>query len=204
MNQETYEVVKAPSAVLKQKASAIENIDADITRQSEMMINTMYEDAGIGLAANQVGILNRIFVMDLPENSWFYDGEDNQGVKTIQAGYKSGEREVELVKNPLVFINPEIIWKSGQKSVYEEGCLSLPRQYGEVERPCTVKVQFQTVEGTTEVKEYEGLHAHCVQHEIDHLNGILFIDYLSSLKRNMILRRMKKYNKEHATKTEVL
>ena len=194
-NQDVYEVVKAPSAVLKQNAAAIETIDADIKRQSEMMVNTMYHDAGIGLAANQVGILNRMFVMDLPEGSWYFDGEEN-GVKIIQAGYKSGEREEELVRNPLVFINPEIVWESEQESIYEEGCLSLPKQYADVIRPSAIKVQYQTIEGETEVAEYSGLHAHCVQHEIDHLNGVLFIDYLSSLKRNMILRRMKKYNKE--------
>lgn len=190
-----YEVIKVPNAVLKETAHAIEDINTDIKDQAERMVQTMYRDAGIGLAANQVNILNRMFVMDLPEKSWEYAGERGD-VKIIEAGYRSGEREEELVKNPTVFINPEIVWESEQKSVYEEGCLSIPGQYAEVIRPCEVKVRFQNVEGTTEVKEYSGLHAHCVQHEIDHLNGVLFIDYLSSLKRNMILKRMKKLQKE--------
>lgn len=195
--EDVYEVVKVPSAVLKEKASLIESINADIQAQAKKMINTMYKDAGIGLAANQVGILNRMFVMDLPEGSWDYNGAKG-GVKIIEAGYKSGNREEALVKNPLVFINPEIVWESKIKSVYEEGCLSIPGQYGEVIRPSEIKVQFQNEQGTTEVREFHGLHAHCVQHEIDHLNGILFIDYLSSLKRNMILKKMKKFNKDAA------
>jgi len=193
--EDVYEVVKVPSAVLKQKAAVIENINDDIQIQIQKMIATMYKDAGIGLAANQVGILNRMFVMDLPEGSWEYAGTKG-GVKIIEAGYKSGNRDQELVRNPQVFINPEVIWESGQKSVYEEGCLSIPGQYGEVVRPCEIKVQFQNGEGTTEVKEFHGLDAHCVQHEIDHLNGVLFIDYLSSLKRNMILKKMKKLQKD--------
>ncbi|MEM7618608.1 MAG: peptide deformylase [Pseudomonadota bacterium] len=193
--QDMYEVIKIPHAMLKEKAHKIENIDADIKDQAERMVQTMYRDSGIGLAANQVNILNRMFVMDLPENIWNYTGEKN-GIKVIEAGYRSGEREEELVKNPTVFINPEIVWESEAKSVYEEGCLSIPGQYAEVVRPCDIKVRFQNAQGTTEVKEYSGLHAHCVQHEIDHLNGVLFIDYLSSLKRNMILKKMKKLQKD--------
>ncbi len=192
---EQYEIVKVPSPVLKQKAHKIETINNDIQIQMQKMVNTMYNDAGIGLAANQVGILNRMFVMDLPEGVWHYNSAKN-GVKIIEAGYKSGNRDDEVVRNPQIFINPEIVWKSSEKSVYEEGCLSMPGQYGEVIRPCTVKVQFQNGHGTTMVKEFHGLDAHCVQHEIDHLDGILFIDYLSSLKRNMILKKMKKLNKD--------
>jgi len=192
---DVYDVIKVPDAVLKEKSNKIEYINAEVKIQAQKMVNTMYHDAGIGLAANQVNILNRMFVMDLPEDTWYYDGAQG-GVKIIQAGYKSGERKEEFVKNPTVFINPEIVWQSEQKSVYEEGCLSIPGQYGEVVRPCDVKVRFQNVEGATEIQEFSGLHSHCVQHEIDHLNGVLFIDYLSSLKRNMILKRMKKLQKE--------
>lgn len=191
-----YEIIKVPDPVLKKTANPVENISDDIQLQIERMIATMYHGAGIGLAANQVNLLNRIFVMDLPEGMWQH-GPEIDGVLTIEAGYRSGEREdKELVRAPRAFINPEVIWSSPQKSVYDEGCLSLPRQYGEVIRPAQVRVKFQDVNGKTHEELFDGLDSHCVQHEIDHLDGILFIDYLSSLKRNMILRRMKKINKE--------
>lgn len=192
---ELYNIVKVPDPVLKETAQVVENIDSAVQTQVERMIATMYGDAGIGLAANQVNLLNRIFVMDLPEGMWQHGPEVN-GVLTIQAGYRSGAREEELVKNPRAFINPEVVWTSEKKSIYDEGCLSIPNLYGEVIRPAQVCVKFQDEKGNTHEEEFDGLDSHCVQHEIDHLNGVLFIDYLSSLKRNMILRKMKKYNKD--------
>lgn len=192
-----YDIIRVPDPVLKEVAHPIQNIDEALKRQAMTMINTMYDGAGIGLAANQVGKLNRMFVMDLPEGMWQH-GPEIDGVLTIEAGYKSGEREAERKSNPRVFINPEVIWSSEQKSVYDEGCLSLPQQYGEVVRPAQVRVKFQDVDGEIYEELFDGLDSHCVQHEIDHLDGVLFIDYLSSLKRNMILRRMKKINKEMA------
>ena len=191
----TYEIIKVPNAVLKETAQPIENIDADIQAQILRMMETMYEGAGIGLAANQVNMLNRIFVMDLPEGSWVHGPEVN-GVLTIEAGYRSGQRDEEPIRKPRAFINPEVIWESEQRSIYDEGCLSIPGQYGEVIRPAQVRVKFQNEKGDTVEEEFDGLDSHCVQHEIDHLNGVLFIDYLSSLKRNMILRKMKKLQKE--------
>ena len=192
-----YNIIKVPDPVLKEVAATVENIDADIKQQAMIMINTMYHGAGIGLAANQVNKLNRIFVMDVPEGAWRY-GDIIDNVQTINAGYRSGEREEEIQPKPRVFINPEVVWSSELKSVYDEGCLSIPGQYGEVIRPAQVRVKYQTLSGDTKEELFEGLDSHCVQHEIDHLNGILFIDYLSSLKRNMILRRMKKLQKETA------
>lgn len=192
-----YHVIKVPDPVLKEQAHAVENINADIQAQIARMTNTMYEAAGIGLAANQVNILNRIFVMDLPQGSWVHGPEVN-GILTIDAGYRSGESDGEAMRKPRVFINPEVIWASEQKSIYEEGCLSIPQLYGEVIRPAQVRVKFQDGEGATHEELFDGLDSHCVQHEIDHLDGVLFIDYLSSLKRNMILRKMKKYNKDAA------
>ena len=194
---DVYEIIKVPDAVLKETAQEIQNIDVAVQQQAVKMINTMYDGAGIGLAANQVGLLNRMFVMDLPEGSWVH-GPEKDGILTIEAGYKSGERDEALIRDPRAFINPEIIWKSDQRSVYEEGCLSIPGQYGEVIRPAQVRVKFQDVQGETHEELFDGLESHCVQHEIDHLNGVLFIDYLSSLKRNMILRKMKKLKKETA------
>lgn len=190
-----YDIIMVPDPILKQVAQPIENIDAGIKAQVSTMINTMYHGSGIGLAANQVSKLNRIFVMDLPEDSWVH-GPAVHGVLTIEAGYKSGEKDEDLKLDPIAFINPKVIWKSEQKSIYDEGCLSLPKQYGEVVRPAQVRVQFQDVEGQTHEELFDGLHSHCVQHEIDHLDGVLFIDYLSSLKRGIILRRMKKINKD--------
>lgn len=190
-----YEIIKVPNAVLKETAQPIENIDADIQAQILRMMETMYEGAGIGLAANQVNMLNRIFVMDLPEGSWVHGPEVN-GVLTIEAGYRSGQRDEEPIRKPRAFINPEVIWESEQRSIYDEGCLSIPGQYGEVIRPAQVRVKFQNEKGDTVEEKFDGLDSHCVQHEIDHLNGVLFIDYLSSLKRNMILRKMKKLQKE--------
>jgi peptide deformylase len=127
----------------------------------------MYDAPGIGLAANQVGILNRVLVMDLE----YRDGEGG---------------------NPYYMANPEIIWKSEEISVLEEGCLSVPQQYAEVERPEKVKVKYLDYNGEEKELEAKGLLSHCVQHEIDHLDGVVFIDYLSSLKRNMLIRKVKK------------
>jgi peptide deformylase len=190
-----YNIVKVPDPVLKEVAHSIENISAETQSQITRMVNTMYKDAGIGLAANQIGILNRVFVMDLPEGTWDYAGEKD-GVKIIEGNYRSGARDPLMEKSARAFINPEVIWESEEKSMYEEGCLSIPGQYAEVIRPARVRVSFQDEKGQSHEEEFEGLHSHCVQHEIDHLNGVLFIDYLSSLKRNMIMRRMKKYQKE--------
>lgn len=192
---ETYDIVNIPDPVLKEAGSIIENITFDIQTQAQKMINTMYMGKGIGLAANQVGILNRMFVMDLPEGAWQY-GEEIDGVLTIEAGYRSGEGSGVIERKPRVFINPEVVWSSEQKSIYEEGCLSIPGQYADVVRPASVKVKFQDVEGQAHEEEFSGLDAVCVQHEIDHLNGVLFIDYLSSLKRNMIIKKMRKLNKD--------
>lgn len=190
-----YEIIKVPDPILKEKASVIENINPDIQSQAEKMVNTMYEGLGIGLAANQIGKLNRMFVMDVPEGAWVH-GPIVDGIQTIEAGYRSGERDLQLNKNPKILINPEVIWASEQKSVYEEGCLSIPQQYGEVIRPAQVKVRYQDLSGKTHEEDFDGLDSHCAQHEIDHLDGVLFIDYLSSLKRNMILRKMKKLQKD--------
>lgn len=194
---ELYDIIKVPDPVLKETAKPIENIDAGLRNQINAMMNTMYHGAGIGLAANQVNKLNRVFVMDVPEGCWQY-GDEIDGVMTIETGYRSGEREEEMVRKPMALINPEVVWSSDHKSVYEEGCLSIPQQYGEVIRPAQVRVKFQDIEGNTQEELFAGLDSHCVQHEIDHLNGILFIDYLSTLKRNMILRKMKKLQKETA------
>lgn len=169
-------IIIVPDPVLKQTAQPIEHITDSIRKQAADMIETMYAAPGIGLAANQVNMLNRLIVLD-PD-------------------YRHNHES----RNALVMINPEIVWKSEEISIMEEGCLSIPQQYAEVERPQSVRVKYVDLDGT--VKEWigENLASHCVQHEIDHLNGTLFVDYLSRLKRNIILRKVEK----RARDTEVL
>lgn len=201
-----YEIVKAPDPVLKEVAREVDKIDSAVKDQIDRMVATMYDAPGIGLAANQVGMLNRVIVMDVPEGSWVYTGEDKNGVLQIGSAYRSGddddgsgadsEEPAAPVRNPVVMINPEIVQASEQRSVFEEGCLSLPGHHADVERPARVSVSYLDGHGEQQALEAEGLLSHCVQHEIDHLNGVLFIDYLSSLKRNMIIRKMQKLKKQ--------
>lgn len=164
------EIIHVPHPSLKAKAQEVQKIDETIIRQTKDMLETMYKSHGIGLAANQVNILNRIFVMDINEEK----------------------------KEPIAMINPEIIWQSEEKSSMDEGCLSIPEQTALVERPASVKVKYLTTDGTEQVYDASGLASHCVQHEIDHLNGVLCIDYLSRLKRNMAIRRVEKLVKSHS------
>lgn len=144
--------------ILRQKALAIENIDNNIAQTAEEMIKAMQSGNGIGLAGPQVGLLQRIFTVQLPDET------------------------------PIVFINPRIAGTSPEKSQYEEGCLSIPGQYGRVDRPSAVQVQAWNTRGRPFTMEADGLLARVIQHEIDHLNGILFIDYLSPNIRKKILR----------------
>lgn len=165
-------IIYIPDPVLKEIAQPVDKVDDAVRQQMQNMLQTMYDAPGIGLAANQVGLLNRVLVMDLSNR--------NQGEEA----------------NPICMANPQIVWESGEMSVMEEGCLSIPGQQGEVERPAQVKVEYLDQNGEQKLLEADGLLSHCVQHEIDHLNGILFIDYLSSLKRNMIVRKVKKLIKQ--------
>jgi peptide deformylase len=161
-------IIIVPDPVLKQVAQPVERITDAVRLQAENMIETMYKAPGIGLAANQVNMLNRVIVLD-PD-------------------YRSNHES----RNALVMINPEIVWKSEEISIMEEGCLSIPQQYAEVERPRSVRVKYLDLDGTHKEWIGEDLASHCVQHEIDHLNGVLFIDYLSRLKRNIIMRKVEK------------
>ena len=167
-----FEIIKIPDPVLKQVAKQIGTVDDALRAQMDRMLKTMYEAPGIGLAANQVGLLNRVIVMDI------------------------AQREEPETRKPIVMANPEIIWESDEPSIWEEGCLSIPGQYAEVQRPLEVRVRYLDYNGKQQESLFEGLGSHCVQHEIDHLNGVLFIDHLSSLKRNMILKKFKKAQKD--------
>lgn len=168
----TLPIILLPDPVLKQTAQPIENITDAVLNLAADMAETMYAAPGIGLAANQVGNLQRIFVMDVD----FRDNKESRNVVTM--------------------INPEIVWKSDAMSVMEEGCLSIPQQYADVERPQAVRVKYVDLHGEIRELLAEDLSSHCVQHELDHLNGVLFIDYLSRLKRNMLIKKYDKMIKE--------
>jgi peptide deformylase len=169
---DTLPILIFPASGLRKTARAITPADAeDVAALIPRMFATMYKAPGIGLAAPQVGHLLRLVVMDLVP---------------------------EKVNTPYVLINPEIIAQSDEKATREEGCLSLPDQYADVTRPAWVKVRYQDEHGSKNEIEGEGLLAACLQHEIDHLNGVLFVDYLSALKRNMLLRKLAKEQKAKA------
>jgi len=159
-----------PDPVLRQISKPVERVDGDLRKLADDMLETMYDAPGIGLAAIQIGIPLRLLVIDLAK-----DGED---------------------KAPMVVINPEILDRSDDRSVYEEGCLSIPDYYAEVERPASVRAKFLNRDGKEQEITAEGLLATCLQHEIDHLNGVLFIDYISKLKRDMVMRKFKKLAKD--------
>jgi peptide deformylase len=155
-------------ALLKSPAEPVAAVDDELRRFMDDMLATMYDAHGIGLAANQVGVLKRVVVMDL----------------------KAGDSEAEPA--PRFYVNPEIVWKSEETAPYEEGCLSIPGVYDEVVRPSKVRVRYLDYQGQPQEEEAEGLFAVCIQHEIDHLNGVLFIDYLSRLKRERAIARVKR------------
>ena len=165
-------ILIAPDPVLKQKSKPVEVVDDSIRATLNDMLETMYHSRGIGLAAVQVGILKRMIVIDV---DWRDDRQDN---------FK-----------PLKLINPEITWDSDEDNTYNEGCLSFPDYYSEVVRPKEVKVKYLDENGTAKELHATGILATCVQHEIDHMNGITFVDHISSIKRDIILRKLKKAKK---------
>jgi peptide deformylase len=180
-----YDVITVPDPVLKSRAHEVQTIDEEIKAQMQAMKATMAEYSGIGLAANQVGKLNRIIVCNVPDGAWAY-GREEDGVTRIET------QSPEYAGTPVVMANPEIVWSSESRSVYEEGCLSIPGQFADIVRPAHVRVAYIDENGKSCEIEGEGLKAHCLQHEIDHLNGVLFYDYLSSLKRNMMIKKVRK------------
>jgi peptide deformylase len=159
-----------PDPILRQVSRPVERIDDPLRQLAGDMLDTMYDAPGIGLAAIQVGEPLRMLVIDLA---------------------KEGEPPA-----PYVFINPEIVESSTERSVYEEGCLSIPDYYAEVERPASVRVKYLDRDGKAQEIAAEGLMATCLQHEIDHLNGVLFIDHISKLKRDMVVKKFKKLTRE--------
>jgi peptide deformylase len=159
-------ILTLPDPVLRKKAKPVERIDAELRRLMDDMLATMYDAPGIGLAAPQVGVLRRLIVMDPAKD--------------------------EAPKSPLVMVNPEILERSEEMRTHEEGCLSIPDFTAEIERPARTRVSYIDREGKKREAELEGIWSTLVQHEIDHLNGVLFIDYLSRLKRDMVVRKFTK------------
>ena len=174
----------ADLAILKQVSKPVEGVDASLRALMDDMLETMYDAPGIGLAAVQIGELKRVVVMDLG------DGPAPEGAEPAAEG--SEESEETRVPNPRFFINPEVLWASDELFCYEEGCLSIPEYFDSVERPARVRVAYLNREGERIEEEIEGLYAVCYQHELDHLNGVLFIDHLSRLRRDRAMSKVKK------------
>jgi len=173
-------IYETPDPVLRQISSPVEKVDDELRALVADMFETMYEAPGIGLAAVQVGVPKRLLVMDLQEP----ENPDNP--------------ESPVVKEPRVFINPEILSHSDQEVPYLEGCLSVPDQYAEVMRPDRIRARWLDEQGEKHEEDLDGLLAVCLQHEMDHLEGVLFIDHLSKLKRDMVLKKLAKTRKERA------
>ena len=175
------QILTEPNKILREKSSLVEKVDEDLQKLMDDMLETMYAAPGIGLAAIQVGVPKRVIVLDIgwrdkPES------ENNEIQK---------ER-----KKPMYFVNPEIITKSTNNSTYEEGCLSVPGQFAEINRPDKCHIKYSDYYGQPKEIKADGMLATCIQHEIDHLEGILFIDYLSKLKKTMIVKKLSKQKKE--------
>ena len=170
-------IICSPDPLLKQKSKPVKEVTDSIRAFIDDMVETMHDRNGIGLAAVQVGVLQRILVMDLGRGSERYPDMETQGEELLH------------------MVNPEIIAHSEEKNSYEEGCLSFPGQYAEVTRPKKVTIKYLDYHGKEKTLECDDLLATCVQHEIDHLNGVTFVDHISRTKRNMILKKMKKHQK---------
>ena len=174
-------ILTEPNKILRKKSLKVENVNKDIQSLMDDMLETLYAAPGIGLAAIQVGVDKRVIVMDI-SRSRNDIGRD--------------KKEDKEQKNPMYFVNPEIVWKSEDKFTYEEGCLSVPNQFAEIDRPKQCNVKYLDYNGQPQELKADGLLSICIQHEIDHLEGILFIDYLSKLKKEMIIKRLSKQTKE--------
>ena len=171
------DILTVPHPVLKQVSTPVIEVTDDLRRLMDDMLETMYDAPGIGLAAVQVGEPVRVIVMDLQEKP------------------ADAPEDAEGVKKPRYFVNPEIVWKSEDLAPYEEGCLSVPEVYDEVQRPARVRLKYLDYNGNAVEEEADGLFAVCIQHEMDHLEGVLFIDHLSKLKRDRAVTKVKKLRK---------
>jgi peptide deformylase len=175
-------------AVLKQVSTPVEGpVTDELRRLMDDMLETMYDAPGIGLAAVQIGDTRRVIVMDLGDKGGDADDVDPSEMSDEDRAKWDAER-----RNPRFYVNPEIVWASDELFTYEEGCLSVPEYFDQVERPARVRLKYMNYEGQTVEEEAEGLYAVCIQHEMDHLEGVLFIDHLSRLKRERAIAKVKK------------
>ncbi|MBP7952193.1 MAG: peptide deformylase [Sphingorhabdus sp.] len=177
-------ILEVPDPRLKVVSHPVTVFDEDLRKLVDDMFETMYDAPGIGLAAIQVGVAKRVLVIDLQEPAP-HDHADGE-----TCGHDHG-----VIRNPRVFINPEILDPSEDTAVYNEGCLSVPDQYADVDRPAKIRARWQDLDGKIHEEAMDGLMATCLQHEMDHLEGILFIDHLSRLKRQMVLKKLEKMRK---------
>ena len=184
-------IITLPDPILKKKCEPIIDVNNEIKELLDDMLKTMYAAPGIGLAAPQIGINKRLIVMDV---------SPRPGLKRYQE--ENSEKKEEFKPNPIQMINPEITWISKEKDTDEEGCLSIPGIMANVTRPSSCKVKYLDKNGESKELHAEGLLARCIQHEADHINGVLFIDHLSKTKKDIILRKIKKQQKEKEQTTQ--
>ena len=175
------EILTEPNKLLRTKSLAVEKVDKNLQKLMDDMLETMYAAPGIGLAAIQVGVPKRVIVLDIGWRNKLESANDEKQV---------------VRKNPMCFVNPEIITKSTNNSAYEEGCLSLPGQFAEIERPDKCRIKYLDYYGQSKELVAKDMLATCIQHEMDHLEGILFIDYLSKLKKSMIVKKLTKQKEQ--------
>ncbi len=178
-------IIIFPNPLLKKISEPVQKIDDELKKLMNNMLETMYADKGVGLAAVQVGVLKRVIVMDVSYTADECNGDHHHGHHHHHELYN---------QKPMFLINPEIVKSSKEQSIYYEGCLSFPEVRADVKRPEVVKVKYLDYNGVEQILEASGLLATCVQHEIDHLNGITFVDHLSKLKREITLKKLQKFN----------
>lgn len=174
------EILTIPHPLLREKCTPIDSVDDGVRKLMDDMLDTMYDAPGIGLAASQIGVMQRVIVLDISARS----EKDEDG------------NPLEVEKEPMFLVNPEIIGFSEEMSVYQEGCLSIPEYYEDVERPTAITLRYLDRQGKDQQIDCDGLLATVIQHEVDHLNGVLFIDHLSRLKRDRVMKKFAKAKKQ--------
>lgn len=200
----TLEIVNLPDPLLRVVSKPVETIDGRLNALIDDMFETMYEAPGIGLAAIQIALPRRIVVIDCgdPKDEIERAAQLEEWEAAVEAANKKGETTPERparkpsAKNPIAMINPKILRFDDEASIYEEGCLSIPEYFADVERPAGCTVEFLDRQGDRQTLEATGILSTCIQHEIDHLDGKLFIDHISSLKRNMVVKKFTKIAKQ--------
>jgi peptide deformylase len=201
-------IIIIPDPILREVSKSVERVDDDLQLLLDDMLETMYDAPGIGLAAIQIGIPLRIVTVDVGERSIDEErvADDADDTDDIEENGEpdEGNQESPLTPNPLFLINPEIITQSDEHSVYEEGCLSIPEFYAEVERPAVCRIKYLDRAGKQQELEADDILATCIQHEIDHLDGTLFIDHISKLKRDRVVKKFTKMTKQSKSSQSIL